>query len=111
MELTTAYLLIEVTDTRAERMPQLPGDLSRPDPGEEHGRGLFLVDALASRWASPSGRPASVRRCGQNYPCGSLRAEPDGYESGIRRRWEAYASEGRTDGCRSGTMAATSRPP
>ncbi|UWM48563.1 hypothetical protein N0X72_05750 [Streptomyces carpaticus] len=39
MELTTANLLFVVTDTRTERIPPLPGDLSRPDPGEKHGQG------------------------------------------------------------------------
>ncbi|MGW1974321.1 ATP-binding protein [Streptomyces sp. NPDC001889] len=49
---------IEVTDTRAERMPPHPGTLRNPgnpeesgDPGdEEGGRGLLLVSLLAARW-------------------------------------------------------------
>ncbi|WP_461296685.1 hypothetical protein [Streptomyces harbinensis] len=57
MELTTAYLLIEVTDTRTERMPQLPGDLSRPDPGAR-GRGCSWWTRSPPAGASPSGRPA-----------------------------------------------------
>ncbi|MGA5197642.1 ATP-binding protein [Streptomyces exfoliatus] len=42
---------IEVSDTRAERVPPHPGQL--PGPGEETadgGRGLLLVEALADRW-------------------------------------------------------------
>ncbi|WP_173861588.1 ATP-binding protein [Streptomyces aureus] len=42
---------IEVSDTRAERVPPRPGKL--PGPGAEPadgGRGLLLVDALADRW-------------------------------------------------------------
>jgi hypothetical protein len=39
-------LRIEVTDARADR---LPAPVS-PEPGDEHGRGLLIVDALADRW-------------------------------------------------------------
>jgi anti-sigma regulatory factor (Ser/Thr protein kinase) len=46
-------LRIEVTDTRADRLPQLP-----PADGEaESGRGLLLVDALADRWGVTRGLP------------------------------------------------------
>ncbi|MCS0637197.1 ATP-binding protein [Streptomyces sp. LP05-1] len=45
-------LRIEVTDTRAERLPGTrPG---RPVFDSESGRGLLLVDALASRWGAAS---------------------------------------------------------
>ncbi|WP_338673482.1 ATP-binding protein [Streptomyces sp. SCSIO 30461] len=40
---------VEVTDTRAERVPPRPGTL--PDPGfADGGRGLLLVSAFADRW-------------------------------------------------------------
>ncbi|MFF1463747.1 ATP-binding protein [Streptomyces sp. NPDC058330] len=41
---------IEVTDTRAERMPALPAHLRVPDAEDTGGRGLLLVAGLASRW-------------------------------------------------------------
>ncbi|MEV5438674.1 ATP-binding protein [Streptomyces sp. NPDC052682] len=46
-------LRIEVTDTRADRLPtaQLPA------PDAESGRGLLLVDALADRWGTSEGLP------------------------------------------------------
>lgn len=53
----TATLRIEVADSRGER---LPAPVSGPRPTDEHGRGLLMVDALASRWGvtprSPSGK-------------------------------------------------------
>lgn len=39
-------LRIEVTDTRAERLPVV----STPDRHAESGRGLLVVKALADRW-------------------------------------------------------------
>ncbi|MFJ3584815.1 ATP-binding protein [Streptomyces sp. NPDC090127] len=42
---TATTLRIEVTDTRADRLPVLG-----PPGGGESGRGLLLVDALADRW-------------------------------------------------------------
>ncbi|WSN68736.1 ATP-binding protein [Streptomyces sp. NBC_01361] len=39
-------LRVEVTDTRAERLPVT----GTPDPDGESGRGLLLVDALADEW-------------------------------------------------------------
>ncbi|WP_306325063.1 ATP-binding protein [Streptomyces venezuelae] len=65
-------LRIEVTDTRAEALPQL----RTPAPDEESGRGMLLVAALADRWGTVlgpvpqktvwaefdvTGRPASKR--------------------------------------------------
>ncbi|QQC92025.1 ATP-binding protein [Streptomyces alfalfae] len=38
---------VEVTDTRAERLPVVAGVV---DPEAERGRGLLLVEALACRW-------------------------------------------------------------
>ncbi|MFF0425700.1 ATP-binding protein [Streptomyces sp. NPDC004520] len=51
-ELTLAYtpglsLRIDVSDTRGERRPTAVA----PGPLDEGGRGLMLVEALASRWA------------------------------------------------------------
>ncbi|WP_369144668.1 ATP-binding protein [Streptomyces sp. R44] len=40
---------IEVSDTRAERVPPRPGRLPEPEL-LEGGRGLLLVEALADRW-------------------------------------------------------------
>ncbi|MFE3070826.1 ATP-binding protein [Streptomyces sp. NPDC059247] len=49
---------IEVSDTRAERIPPRPETPPAPAPGlAEGGRGLLLVDALADRWGwYPRGR-------------------------------------------------------
>ncbi|MFF4170915.1 ATP-binding protein [Streptomyces sp. NPDC001744] len=42
---------IEVSDTRAERVPPRPGRLPGPGPElADGGRGLLLVDGLADRW-------------------------------------------------------------
>jgi anti-sigma regulatory factor (Ser/Thr protein kinase) len=40
---------VEVTDTRADRLPRHPGAQETPDAGET-GRGLLLVSRLAARW-------------------------------------------------------------
>jgi anti-sigma regulatory factor (Ser/Thr protein kinase) len=45
-------LRIEVTDTRAERLPRA----RRAAPDAESGRGLLLVEALADRWGTAPGR-------------------------------------------------------
>lgn len=44
-------LRIDVSDTRAERRPPDPSALPAPGPLADSGRGLLLVEALASRWA------------------------------------------------------------
>ncbi|MFD7325175.1 ATP-binding protein [Streptomyces sp. NPDC059875] len=54
-ELTLAYtpgrlLRIDVSDTRGERRPPSPGALACPRPLADAGRGLLIVEALASRW-------------------------------------------------------------
>ncbi|MFD8006322.1 ATP-binding protein [Streptomyces mirabilis] len=41
---------IEVTDTRAERLPPRPDALRLPDAEDSGGRGLLLVAGLAVRW-------------------------------------------------------------
>lgn len=51
---TGRLLRVEVTDTRAERLP-VP---AAPDPDGESGRGLLLVDALADDWGVTP-RPAA----------------------------------------------------
>lgn len=43
-------LRIEVTDTRGERLPPLPGTVDVPAGEAEAGRGLLIVGALADRW-------------------------------------------------------------
>ncbi|MFF0793033.1 ATP-binding protein [Streptomyces spiralis] len=44
----TGTVRIEVTDTRAERLPRLTA--SAPVDDRDDGRGLLLVEALATRW-------------------------------------------------------------
>ncbi|MET9590075.1 ATP-binding protein [Streptomyces sp. NPDC006516] len=43
-------LRIEVTDTRGERLPPVPGTVDVPSGEAESGRGLLIVGALADRW-------------------------------------------------------------
>ncbi|MFE5629114.1 ATP-binding protein [Streptomyces sp. NPDC056543] len=47
---TADTLRIEVTDTRAGRLPA-----PRPPDGAESGRGLLIVEALAARWGVTPG--------------------------------------------------------
>ncbi|WP_368397167.1 ATP-binding protein [Streptomyces sclerotialus] len=51
-----ATLRIEVSDTRAERVPPTADALSTPFPYADSGRGLHLVSALATHWTA---RPRS----------------------------------------------------
>ncbi|CDR06545.1 ATP-binding protein [Streptomyces iranensis] len=44
-----ATLRIEVADCRDERLP-LPVSVAPPGAEDEHGRGLLLVESLATRW-------------------------------------------------------------
>ncbi|MCM2387963.1 ATP-binding protein [Streptomyces albipurpureus] len=44
-------VLIEVSDARGDKRPPGPGELPEPGPGDDHGRGLMIVEALADRWA------------------------------------------------------------
>ncbi|MEU3263911.1 ATP-binding protein [Streptomyces bacillaris] len=44
-------LRIEVSDTRTECRPPGPGEIDAPADGDDSGRGLLIVDALADRWA------------------------------------------------------------
>ncbi|AZM57666.1 hypothetical protein DMA15_13840 [Streptomyces sp. WAC 01529] len=53
-------LRIEVTDARVDRSP--PPHPRRPSLGEESGRGLLLVEALADRWGTDL-RPPSYGPC------------------------------------------------
>ncbi|WP_328668254.1 ATP-binding protein [Streptomyces sp. NBC_00322] len=50
-------LRIEIADTRGER---LPAPAPNPQPSDEYGRGLLLVECLATRWGvtprPPSGK-------------------------------------------------------
>ncbi|MFC8245260.1 ATP-binding protein [Streptomyces chartreusis] len=54
---------IEVTDTRADRLPHP----ERPTPDAESGRGLAIVEALADRWGVSQGAA----------PCKTVWAEVD----------------------------------
>lgn len=47
---TVGVLRIEVTDTRTERRPDHASRPTAPPPDSETGRGLFLVEGLATRW-------------------------------------------------------------
>lgn len=44
-------LHIDVSDTRGERRPPSPGEITVPDASAAGGRGLLLVEALADRWS------------------------------------------------------------
>jgi anti-sigma regulatory factor (Ser/Thr protein kinase) len=50
LTLTARTLRIDVSDTRTDRHPPRPGDLSPPAPLSTGHRGLLLVAALATRW-------------------------------------------------------------
>ncbi|NUK48756.1 ATP-binding protein [Streptomyces lunaelactis] len=50
LTLSPDTLRIEVSDTRTEQRPPRPGDVPQPPALAESGRGLVLVEALASRW-------------------------------------------------------------
>ncbi|WSI35767.1 ATP-binding protein [Streptomyces sp. NBC_01341] len=50
-----AHLRIEVTDTRGEQRPPLPGAVDVPVDDAESGRGLLIVEALADRWGIDMG--------------------------------------------------------
>ncbi|MFI1742500.1 ATP-binding protein [Streptomyces sioyaensis] len=50
LALRSGALHIEVADTRTERRPPCPGELTPPPDDSETGRGLLLVAALAARW-------------------------------------------------------------
>ncbi|MET8830552.1 ATP-binding protein [Streptomyces sp. NPDC004610] len=50
-------LRIEVTDARPERRPPEPGCVPPVALGAESGRGLVLVEALATHWGTAGGDP------------------------------------------------------
>lgn len=60
LDSATRTLRIQVTDARGERLPVLAPHAA----GDENGRGLLLVDALATRWGTipypPSGKTVWV---------------------------------------------------
>jgi anti-sigma regulatory factor (Ser/Thr protein kinase) len=59
LALRPGLLRIDVSDTRAESVPPAPGSLRTPAPLDDSGRGLMLVDALATAWtviARPLGK-------------------------------------------------------
>ncbi|MGC9537623.1 ATP-binding protein [Streptomyces sp. UG1] len=64
----TGSVRIEVSDTLTEQRPPKPGDVRPAHPLDEHGRGLVLVEALASRWEVLDRDPA---------PGKTVRAEVD----------------------------------
>jgi anti-sigma regulatory factor (Ser/Thr protein kinase) len=47
----TRTLWIDVSDARGERRTPLPGEVAVPQGVADGGRGLFLVESLADRWA------------------------------------------------------------
>ncbi|BFO16711.1 ATP-binding protein [Streptomyces sp. KM77-8] len=52
-----ATLRIELTDARPDHRPPTPGTLPPAAPDTESGRGLLLVEALASHWGTTNGDP------------------------------------------------------
>ena len=52
-----ATLRIELTDARPDRRPPAPGTLRPAAPDTESGRGLLLVEVLASHWGTTDGDP------------------------------------------------------
>lgn len=50
LTLTEAVLRIEVSDTRDEKRPPSPGEVTAPPALSETRRGLLLVGTLANRW-------------------------------------------------------------
>jgi anti-sigma regulatory factor (Ser/Thr protein kinase) len=68
LSLFPGTLRIEVSDTRTEKRPPAAGAVALPPPESEAGRGLFLVAALADRWAVLDRRPVGK----------TVRAELDG---------------------------------
>ncbi|WP_431775744.1 ATP-binding protein [Streptomyces cucumeris] len=53
-EPSTRTLRIEVSDSREDRLPAIP---PAPTPDDESGRGLLLVDVLATRWGTTPRSP------------------------------------------------------
>lgn len=50
LSLPTGSIRIEVSDTLTDSLPPKPGDVLPAHALDEHGRGLVLVEAMASRW-------------------------------------------------------------
>ncbi|MEW1830130.1 ATP-binding protein [Streptomyces sp. NPDC088196] len=50
LSLVTGSVRIEVTDTRTGPRPPASGAVRQPEPLDDNGRGLVIVDALADRW-------------------------------------------------------------
>ncbi|WP_037672187.1 ATP-binding protein [Streptomyces griseus] len=50
LSLVPGSVRVEVTDTRTGPLPPAPGTVRPPQPLDETGHGLVLVDALADRW-------------------------------------------------------------
>ncbi|MBO4257832.1 ATP-binding protein [Streptomyces griseorubiginosus] len=74
LSLPTGSVRIEVTDTRTEPRPPKPGDVRLPDPLDEHGRGLVLVDTLADRWEVVDREPmGKTVRAEVDLPSGRIR--------------------------------------
>ncbi|WP_199787046.1 ATP-binding protein [Streptomyces sp. CNS654] len=59
---TSGLLRIEVSDTRGERRPPGPGEITAPPDGSDSGRGLLIVEALADRWAVLDRSPGKTVR-------------------------------------------------
>ncbi|WP_217141674.1 ATP-binding protein [Streptomyces sp. AC627_RSS907] len=53
----TPTVRVEVTDPRPDRRPPAPGTLEPLSVDAESGRGLLLVEALATHWGTTCGDP------------------------------------------------------
>ncbi|UGY90766.1 ATP-binding protein [Streptomyces gobiensis] len=58
LTLLGSVLLVEITDTRSDAHPPTQ-DLTTPAPGDESGRGLLLVAALAVDWGVRMREPSA----------------------------------------------------
>ncbi|GAA3376981.1 ATP-binding protein [Streptomyces sannanensis] len=105
---TPGTLTVEVSDTRDDRRPPGPEEITAPEPGSESGQGLVLVAALADRWAVldrvPVGKtvraeldlPGRSPRVGLGAPAGCV--APDDAGVAVRATGQGDRRRSRTTG-------------